>query len=80
MNREIIVYTLPACSGCFATTKWLDKKGIEYSTIEITPEIAAEKKLSQAPYVEVIEHSPSGGSLKDHWSQFRIDKLGGLLI
>ena len=80
MDREIIVYTLPACPGCFATTKWLDKKGIEYSTVEITPEIAEQKNLMKAPYVEVIEHSPSGGSIKESWSDFRIERLGGLLV
>lgn len=80
MNKEVIVYTLPQCAGCFATTKWLDKKGIEYSTIEITQEIAAEKNIKEAPYVEIIEHSPSGGSLKDSWTKFRIDRLGGLLL
>lgn len=80
MKTEVIVYTLPQCAGCFATTKWLDKKGIEYTTVEITREIAEQKNLTEAPYVEVIEHSPSGGSLRESWSKFRIDRLGGLLV
>lgn len=80
MDREIIVYTRPACRGCVSTKMWLTKKGLDFTEIDITPEIIKEKNLTQAPYVEVIEHSPSGGSIKESWSDFRIERLGGLLI
>lgn len=80
LSRQIKVYWREGCSPCKATKLWLNKKGIEFEAIEVTEEVKIEKGLTQVPYVEVIEYSPSGGSVTDHWTDFRIDKLGGLII
>lgn len=80
LNREVIVYTLPSCGGCIGTKNWLVKKGVEYTEIAITEEIAKEKGIQQAPLIEVIEHAASGGSFKDSWVGFRPDRLGDVLL
>lgn len=80
MNTEVIVYTAPSCGGCIGTKNWLAKKGVEYTEIPVTEEIIKAKGLTAAPFIEIIEKSPSGGSLKDSWSGFRPDRLAGALL
>lgn len=80
MNTEVIVYTAPSCGGCIGTKNWLAKKGIEYTEIPVTEEIIKAKSLTAAPFIEIIEKSPSGGSLKDSWTGFRPDRLAGALL
>ena len=59
---------------------WLTKKGSEFEAIEVTREIAQEKNISSIPYVEIIEKTAAGGSLKDSWTGFRPDRLAGELL
>lgn len=80
LNTEVIVYTAPSCGGCIGTKNWLAKKGVEYTEIPVTEEIIKAKGLTAAPFIEIIEKSPSGGSLKDSWSGFRPDRLAGALL
>lgn len=80
LNTEVIVYTAPSCGGCIGTKNWLAKKGIEYTEIPVTEEIIKAKSLTAAPFIEIIEKSPSGGSLKDSWTGFRPDRLAGALL
>lgn len=80
MSREVKVYWKEDCNPCTLTKNWLGKKGIDYEAIEVTDEIIREKNLMQVPYVEVTEYSSSGGSITDHWTDFKIDKLRGLLV
>lgn len=80
MNKEVVVYTLPACGGCIATKKWLEKKGFDYKEIEITQEIVEQKGFNKAPYIEITDFSPSGGSITDGWQGFRPDRLGSVLL
>lgn len=80
MNTEVIVYTAPSCGGCIGTKNWLAKKGVEYTEIPVTEEIIKAKGLTAAPFIEIIEKSPSGGSLKESWSGFRPDRLAGALL
>lgn len=80
MNTEVIVYTAPSCGGCIGTKNWLAKKGIEYTEIPVTEEIIKAKGLTAAPFIEIIEKSSSGGSLRDSWTGFRPDRLAGALL
>ena len=80
MNTEVIVYTAPSCGGCIGTKNWLAKKGVEYTEIPVTEEIIKAKGLTAAPFIEIIEKSPSGGSLKDSWTGFRPGRLAGALL
>lgn len=79
-NKEVKVYWGEGCQPCRATKMWLTKKGVEFEAIEVTREIAQEKNISSIPYVEIIEKTEAGGSLKDSWTGFRPDRLAGELL
>jgi glutaredoxin-like protein NrdH len=73
----VIVYTKPACVQCNATYRALDKKGIKYSSVDITVDADALDRLKalghmQAPVVEVVGDD---GGLVDDWTGFRPDKI-----
>lgn len=70
----VTVYTKPSCVQCNATYRALDKKGITYSSLDISQDADALERLKalgyqQAPVVE----SPIGD-----WSGFRSDKIDEL--
>lgn len=67
----LTVYSKPACVQCNATYRALDKRGITYTTVDITSDAQALKHVkdlgyAQAPVVETAD---------DHWSGFRPDKI-----
>ncbi|KFF48126.1 hypothetical protein GY26_16250 [Gammaproteobacteria bacterium MFB021] len=71
----ITVYTGPACPGCAATKRDLDKAGIRYTD---TPATEAHRERFRAaghrtlPVVVVTDDS---GETLDEWSGFRPDKI-----
>lgn len=73
----ITVYTKPNCQPCRATKRWLDKRGIEYSTIDVTTspaDLAAVKALGYegVPVVIVSNGDPETDL---HWHGFHPDNL-----
>ena len=71
------VYTTPNCSQCAMTKKWLDKKGVHYTTVDLADpanegDLESMKALgyAAAPIVEII-----GTDYEIHWSGFRSDLL-----
>lgn len=80
LNTEVILYWGEGCQPCKATKRWLEKKDIDYTAVEVTADNKDEYGISSVPVVEVIEHSESGGSLKDSWTGFRPDRLAGVLL
>lgn len=76
--RSVTVYTQPACQPCKATKRWLDKRGIDYRTIDITQspdDLAAIKYLGYlaAPVVIVSTGDPETDL---HWSGFDPTSMG----
>ncbi len=73
---SIAVYTKPECNSCDQTKRRLDKRGIEYETVDVTEDDAARDFVTdrlgyrQMPVVFVDENT--------HWSGFRIDALDKL--
>ncbi|WP_308470905.1 glutaredoxin-like protein NrdH [Rathayibacter sp. AY1G1] len=69
----LVVYSKPSCMQCTMTYRVLDKKGIEYTVVDITtnPEalayITEELGYSAAPVVVASD--------QDHWSGFRPDLI-----
>ena len=69
------VYTKPNCPQCESTKSYFDRKGINYTSVDINDVPAAlvfiteELGYSQAPVVlnNADEH--------DHWAGLRMDKL-----
>lgn len=74
-TSAITVYTTPACPQCMTTKRWLDKRGVPYTTVDLSQspsDMDAVKALgyAAAPVVVVI-----GGDYDVHWSGFRPDML-----
>lgn len=70
------VYTTPNCVQCIQTKRWLDKKGIHYTTVDLTDraninDYAAVRALgyTSAPVVAI------GNDYEINWSGFRPDLL-----
>ena len=70
------VYTTPNCVQCIQTKRWLDKKGVHYTTVDLTDraninDYAAVRALgyTSAPVVAI------GTDYEAHWSGFRPDLL-----
>lgn len=71
---QVTIYTLPACSQCDTTKRYLKKQLIEFDEVKLQDdpqayEMIMARGFSQAPIVVVGE---------DAWSGFRLDKLQAL--
>ncbi len=71
----ITVYTKSNCVQCEQTKKWLDRNGLEFTTVDIEASKEAYDYViglgyAAAPVVET-------GAVS--WSGFRLDKLKGLI-
>ena len=71
---KVTVYSKPACVQCDATYRALDKKGIEYSVVDISTDARSLDRVRalgflQAPVVVAGEES---------WAGFRPDRITAL--
>lgn len=76
----VIVNSKPACVQCDATYRALDRKGIEYTVVDITQDDVALERVRalgylQAPVVLVFDDA---GALVEHWSGFRDARIEAL--
>ncbi|MCB4207412.1 glutaredoxin-like protein NrdH [Arthrobacter sp. UM1] len=71
---SVTVYTKPACVQCNATYRALDKKGVEYTVIDVTEDSAALEHVRSLGYMQ----APVVETADDHWSGFRPDKIATL--
>lgn len=67
----LTVYSKPACVQCNATYRALDKRGITYTTVDITSDVQALEHVKDLGYVQ----APVVETADDHWSGFRPDKI-----
>ncbi|PPI19458.1 glutaredoxin-like protein NrdH [Rathayibacter sp. AY1B5] len=69
----LTVYSKPSCVQCTMTYRVLEKKGIEYTTVDITTNPAAlayvTEELGYSAALVVV------ASDQDHWSGFRPDLI-----
>lgn len=77
----ITVYTKPDCSQCEQTKKQLDRKGLEYTVIDVTKDAKARKVVEDSgimlmPMV-VAKNHPKRGDVTV-WHGFRYDQIKGL--
>ena len=70
------VYTLPHCVQCTQTKRWLDKKGVHYTTVDLADpanmgdyEAVRALGYTSAPVVAI------GTDYEVHWRGFRPDLL-----
>ncbi len=71
---SVTVYTKPACVQCNATYKALDKRGIDYRTVDITVDAEARDYVMALGY----QQAPVVVADEQHWSGFRPDRIGSL--
>lgn len=71
----VTVYTKPHCVQCDNTKRFLDKNGIEYSTVDITLDAQAYKMVTDMGYMA----APVVVAGEDSWSGFRLTKLNELV-
>ena len=73
----ITVYTKPGCQPCRATKRWLDKRGIEYSTVDVTTSPADLAAIKELGYEGVPVTVVSSGDPETdlHWHGFQPDNL-----
>lgn len=67
----VTVYSKPACVQCDATYRALDKKGIEYTVVDISQDPVALEKVRALGYLQ----APVVTFGDEHWSGFRPDQI-----
>lgn len=76
-TRTITVYSKPNCQPCKATKRWLDKRDIPYTEVDITTspkDLEAIQSLGfqEAPVVIVSTGDPEADIM---WSGLHVDNL-----
>ncbi|MGP7815517.1 MULTISPECIES: glutaredoxin-like protein NrdH [Glutamicibacter] len=74
MKNPVTVYSKPSCVQCNATYRALDKKGVEYQTIDISKNAEALEYVRSLGYMQ----APVVVTGQEHWSGFRPDKIESL--
>lgn len=73
---SITVYTKPACMQCKATTKALEKAGLEYDLVDISVDDEARDYVLALGYLQAPVVEVNG----EHWSGFRPERIRGLAV
>ncbi|ENN88775.1 glutaredoxin-like protein NrdH Genetic Information Processing [Rhizobium freirei PRF 81] len=71
---SITVYSKPACVQCTATTRALDRQGIDYTIIDVSADSAANELVQGLGYRQV----PVVVAGEQHWAGFRPDMISAL--
>lgn len=71
---NIVVYSKPACVQCTATTRALDRQGMEYDVIDISNDQDALELVQSLGYRQV----PVVIAGEKHWAGFRPDMISTL--
>lgn len=71
---EVVVYSKPNCMQCEQTKKWLEKKGIEFSVVDMSVDADALEKMKQLGY----RQAPVVVAGEDHWAGFNPAKINAL--
>lgn len=71
---SITVYSKPACVQCTATTRALDRHGIDYRIIDVSVDGAALELVQGLGYRQV----PVVIAGEQHWAGFRPDMISAL--
>ena len=71
---SITVYSKPACVQCDATYRALDKRGIDYTVVDISQDAEALDMVRSLGYMQ----APVVVADDTHWSGFRPDQIAAL--
>ena len=72
---EIIVYTKPSCVQCTATTRALNKYGLEFTEVDLVEDADALATIKSLGYQQAPVIFADG----DHWAGYRPDKIKALV-
>lgn len=70
----ITVYSKPACVQCTATTRALDRQGLDYTVVDISADAEAYSTVEGMGYRQV----PVVVAGERHWAGFRPDMISAL--
>ena len=70
----VTVYSKPACVQCTATTRALDRQGIDYTVIDVSEDTNAYDLVQGLGYRQV----PVVVAGETHWAGFRPDMISTL--
>lgn len=73
---NITVYSKPACAQCTATTRELERKGLNFNLVDLTEDEKAFNTVREMGYMQ----APVVIAGEDHWAGFRPDKIGTLAL
>jgi glutaredoxin-like protein NrdH len=71
---SITVYSKPACVQCDATYRALDRKGVEYTVVDMTQDAEALEMVRGLGYLQ----APVVVAGDAHWSGFRPDRISAV--
>ncbi|PFG43955.1 ribonucleoside-diphosphate reductase class Ib glutaredoxin subunit [Isoptericola jiangsuensis] len=71
---SVTVYSKPACVQCDATYRALDRKGVEYTVVDITQDAEALEMVRGLGYLQ----APVVVAGEEHWSGFRPDRISSV--
>ncbi|WP_454728860.1 glutaredoxin-like protein NrdH [Cellulosimicrobium protaetiae] len=71
---KVTVYSKPACVQCDATYRALDKKGIEYTVVDISDDVDALERVRALGYLQ----APVVVAGEQSWAGFRPDQITAL--
>ena len=71
---SITVYSKPACVQCDATYRALDKRGLDYTVVDISQDPEALDMVRSLGYMQ----APVVVADDTHWSGFRPDQIAAL--
>ena len=72
---SVTVYTLPSCVQCDSTKRYLERNNVEFTTVDLSEDSAAMNMVKALGY----SAAPVVISGDEHWSGFRVDRLGLLV-
>ena len=76
----VTVLSKPSCVQCNATYRTLDSKGVHYGVTDVSEDVTAYERAQSLGYMQapVVIVEDANGTVTDHWSGFRPDKISEL--
>lgn len=80
MTQNILVFSSAGCVGCRATTRWLDQRGIEFTTVrvDLLPEAGAKLRSEGHSTLPVVRVTADDGT-ETSWAGHRPSRLESTL-